>query len=130
MSSLFMRSASTAWAAGLVLVLLAAALNLSTAAATRQEAAPRQSELRLLKQAEPDYPAEARTFRIQGAVSLQALVGRDGKIRKVDVLDGHPALREAAAQAVEQWEYAPFVVNSRAYEVPTRIVVNFSLATE
>jgi TonB family protein len=81
----------------------------------------------LLKQVQPDYPAQAKTFRIEGSVTLQALVGKDGRIRSVSVMDGHPALTAAAARAVAQWEYAPFLLEGRAFEAPTRIVINFSL---
>jgi protein TonB len=88
------------------------------------------SQLEVLKQVEPDYPAQARTFRIQGSVRLHALVGTDGKVRAVEVLEGHPALTQAAVRAVEKWEYAPLVVRSRAMEAPTQVVVNFSFAPE
>ena len=112
----------------LALALLAALAQAPASGAPITEAP--DSQLRLLKQIGPDYPAEARAFRIQGSVRLHALVGRNGRVRAVEVLEGHPALTQAAVGAVEKWEYAPLVVRSRALEAPTQVVVNFSFAPE
>jgi len=43
------------------------------------------------------------------------------------VLSGHPMLVPAAIEAVRQWRYRPYVLNSEPVEVETQITVNFSL---
>jgi len=40
-----------------------------------------------------------------GVVHLEALVGRDGTVKEVKVLGGHPLPADALARAVKQWKY-------------------------
>ncbi len=55
----------------------------------------------------PDYPPLARRMNLKGIVQVQATVGRDGTVKKVTLLGGHPVLAEAALQAVMKWKYEP-----------------------
>ncbi len=73
------------------------------------------------------YPPEAKAARIQGVVRFEALIGKDGRLRSLTVLTGHPLLIPAAQEAVEQWEYRPFLLNGEAVEVETQIEVTFTL---
>jgi protein TonB len=76
----------------------------------------------------PTYPPLARAARIQGQVLLQAVISKQGAIENLRVLAGHPMLVPAAIEAVRQWRYRPYVLNSEPVEVETQITVNFSLA--
>ncbi len=76
----------------------------------------------------PTYPPLARTARIQGAVILQAMIGKSGTIENLRLLSGHPMLAPAAIEAVRQWRYRPYILNGEPVEVETQITVNFSLA--
>ena len=76
----------------------------------------------------PAYPALAKVTRTMGTVRIQAIIGRDGSIRNVQVLSGPSLLVEAAKQAVEQWRYQPTMLNGQAVEVITEIDVNFTIA--
>lgn len=76
----------------------------------------------------PQYPILARQARIQGAVVLQAVIGKDGTVKNLQILSGHPMLLPAAMQAVKQWRYRPYFLNGEAVEVDTQITVNFTLA--
>jgi TonB family protein len=80
----------------------------------------------LLQRVPPTYPQRAKELHIQGKVLLEAVVGRDGKVRDVRVISGDAMLAEAAVGAVRQWEYEPYVLNGVAVEVPTRITINFT----
>lgn len=53
--------------------------------------------------AKPVYPAEALAARHTGTVKLAFLVGADGKLTdsKVEKSSGHPALDDAALQAIK-----------------------------
>lgn len=82
----------------------------------------------LIKKVEPNYPPLARQARIQGSVILQAEIGRDGTIQNLSLISGHPMLVSAAIEAVEQWQYKPYLLNGEAVEVETQITVNFSLS--
>jgi protein TonB len=44
------------------------------------------------------------------------------------VLSGHPMLVAAAIEAVSQWRYRPYILNSEPIEVETQITVTFSLS--
>jgi protein TonB len=60
-------------------------------------------------------------------VVLNAVVGNDGNVRTVTVLNGDPALTKAALEAVAQWQFKPYLVKGQATAFETRITVNFVL---
>jgi protein TonB len=84
-------------------------------------------EAKLLEMVRPDYPPTAKTARIEGAVRLSAIIDADGNIADLRVVEGHPLLAPAARAAVQRWRYRPTVLNGKAVEVATEIVVNFRL---
>jgi protein TonB len=81
----------------------------------------------LVHQVKPVYPPLARQARIQGAVLLQAIIGKDGSIENLRLVSGHPMLAPAAFEAVRQWRYRPYTLNREPVEVQTEITVNFVL---
>jgi TonB family protein len=81
----------------------------------------------LAHRVQPDYPLEARQARIQGAVVLRAVIGKDGSIEKLTLVSGHPMLAPAAIDAVQQWRYRPYLLLGSPVEVDTEISVNFQL---
>ena len=64
----------------------------------------------------------------RGKVSLQAVVGYDGKVNQVKVLAGNRLLAAAAARAIREWRYQPFSENGQKLERETRITVSFIAA--
>ena len=86
------------------------------------------SEGLLVHQVRPSYPPLARAARIQGAVVLQAVIGKDGSIQNLKLVSGHPMLTQSALEAVKQWRYKPYFLNGEPVEVDTQITVNFTLA--
>ncbi len=78
---------------------------------------------RLIKKVAPVYPPLAE--RVQGQVVLQAVIAKDGSVQSVKVVSGNPVLGEAAAEAVRQWRYQPYLLNGEAVEVETQVQVNF-----
>jgi TonB family protein len=76
----------------------------------------------------PLYPPEAKRQAIQGIVHLRAVIGKDGLIKDIRVIDGHPLLTVSAVEAVKEWKYRPYLLNGNAVEVETTIAVNFTLA--
>jgi TonB family protein len=77
----------------------------------------------------PDYPMLARQMKVQGAVILQALIGRDGLIQDLRVLSGPPILATAAQEAVRQWHFKPHYVGAQPVETRASITVNFTIST-
>lgn len=77
----------------------------------------------------PSYPMEAKQAGIQGLVVLAVVIGKDGNIQSLKVLDSpSPILSQAAMDAVKQWKYRPYVLNGTPVEVDTQITVNFTLS--
>ncbi len=77
----------------------------------------------------PDYPLLARQMKVQGAVSLQALISRDGTIQELQILSGPSILATAAREAVKQWHFKPYIQNGQPVETQARITVNFTIST-
>jgi TonB family protein len=83
-----------------------------------------------LKRVEPEYPPLAKAARMQGPVYIEAIIATDGRVREAKVTGGapFPPLREAALNAVKQWEYAQTLVNGVPVEVQLTTQVMFRLA--
>jgi len=81
----------------------------------------------LVRRIEPSYPILARQAGVEGTVRLHAVIGRDGTIRELEVLSGHPLLVNAARDAVREWRYQPTLLNGEPVEVETYITVVFQL---
>jgi len=81
----------------------------------------------LVSQVAPVYPAVARSARVQGTVTLLAVIAKDGTVENLSLVSGHPLLVSAAMDAVKQWRYRPYVLNGQPVEVMTQINVNFQL---
>ena len=79
----------------------------------------------LAHRVEPVYPRIAILTHQEGRVQLHAIIAKDGSIRSLEVMSGHPLLAEAAMDAVRQWRYHPYKLNGEPVEVETFITVNF-----
>lgn len=85
-------------------------------------------EAKLLRKIIPVYPPLAITTRTQGTVHLVGIIAKDGTIRDLRVVDGHPLLVRAALDAVRQWIYRPTLLSGEPVEVVAPIVVTFTLS--
>lgn len=79
----------------------------------------------LLKKVAPVYPSIARQMGKEGTVELLATIDKDGEVSKVKVLHGDLMLAKAAADAVKDWVYRPYLLNGRPVEIETQITVVF-----
>lgn len=84
---------------------------------------------RIINRVQPEYPERARRNGITGTVRLHVIVGKDGAIKQLEVVSGHPLLQQAALDAVRQWRYQPTLLNGEPVEVDTTIDIIFSLNT-
>jgi len=82
---------------------------------------------KLIRKVIPVYPALARSIRISGVVHLIGTIAKDGTIRNLQLVNGHPMLAQAAISAVEQWVYEPTLLNGEPVEVIAPIEVSFTL---
>jgi protein TonB len=82
---------------------------------------------RLLHRVRPVYPPVAKTARIEGTVVLEALLGTDGRVQRIQVKSGPAILVPAAREAVAQWVYEPTYLNEQPVAVLLRVAVQFRL---
>jgi protein TonB len=80
---------------------------------------------KLIHSITPEYPRMVALNNESGPVTLEALVGIDGKVRDVYVISGKPLLAAAAERAVRQWIYQPTVLAGQPTEVVTTIKIQF-----
>jgi protein TonB len=83
---------------------------------------------KLVHMVKPQYPPEAKEARIQGLVRLNVQVAKDGTVEKIEVLEGHPKLADAAVEAVRQWVYEPVKVDGQPVTFKVDVDVNFTLS--
>jgi protein TonB len=76
---------------------------------------------------QPDYPEIARASGTEGQVVVQALVGKDGKVKDTRVVKSVPVLDEAAVNAVKQWVFKPALMNNKPVAVWVAVPLRFSL---
>ncbi|WP_257312048.1 energy transducer TonB [Geothrix fuzhouensis] len=81
----------------------------------------------VLRQVDPLYPDLARRAHVQGTVVLLMVVDEAGVPIQVRVLDGPPALQEAALHAARQWRFEPARMDGRAVAASFRLTLNFRL---
>ncbi len=83
---------------------------------------------KLINRVIPVYPPLAKSARISGVVHLVGIIAKDGTIRDLKVISGHPLLTKAALDAVSQWIYKPTLLSNEPVEVIAPIDVNFTLS--
>lgn len=77
--------------------------------APKTTAAASSTPARLLERVSPDYPATARQRRIEGWVELEYVVGPDGRVVDVRVVQSYPTriFDAAAERALKRWRFEP-----------------------
>jgi periplasmic protein TonB len=81
----------------------------------------------LIKRTIPIYPPIALASHIEGTVVLQATISRSGTIANLHIISGPMMLQEAAKNAVQQWQYRPYLLSGEPVEVETTVNVIFKL---
>jgi len=81
----------------------------------------------LLAPIQPIYPRIAIAAHIEGTVVVTAIIDKNGRITGLKVLSGPPMLQSAAADAVKEARYRPFLLSGQPTDVITTISVTFRL---
>ena len=81
----------------------------------------------LVNRVPPTYPPQAVATRLEGKVVLAAIIMEDGTLRDVKVVEGPPALAQAAVEAVKHWRYRPFKLDGKPVKNEIRVNVDFKL---
>lgn len=83
------------------------------------------AEKRLVHGVQPKYPEQASPTNAQGTVVLKTVIGEDGDVRGIRLVDGNPVLADTAIQAVKQWHYRPYVRDGKAQPFQTVVIIDF-----
>ncbi len=74
----------------------------------------------------PIYPDSARGSHIAGLVVMHAVITAKGTVEDLHVIQGDPALRQAAIDAASAWRYRPYTLSGTPVDVSTTLTVDFS----
>ena len=89
--------------------------------------APREIARQAIGGDAPIYPAVAKSQHVEGVVTLNTVITKEGRISELEVLSGPKALQRAAYDAVKTWKYKPYLVDGQPVEVQTQIRVMFHI---
>lgn len=78
-----------------------------------------------IKDVAPIYPAIAREAGVEGTVTIQATIDKDGYVSAYNVVRSVPLLNQAALDAVKEWQYRPQLVNGQPVTSVVTVNVNF-----
>lgn len=76
---------------------------------------------------QPDYPAMAKQLKIEGQVELEALVGENGAVEKVNIVSGNPVLTRPAVDAIKRWKFSPFTSDGKVTKALVPVSMSFKL---
>lgn len=70
-----------------------------------------------IRQVLPVWPDPATLPGVQGVVTVRVTIGADGAVRDAVVVQGLPALNDAALAAARQWQFAPDGTDARPFSI-------------
>lgn len=82
-----------------------------------------------IKYVMPTYPLQAQYGKVAGVVTMEATIGKDGRVADARVIASIPMLDQAALNAVRQWRFTPTMVNGQPVPVILAVTVTFSLSS-
>jgi TonB family protein len=83
---------------------------------------------RVLYKVDPAYTEEASQAKVVGTVTLNMVIGTDGLAHDISVVKSlDPGLDRTAAEAVQQWHFAPGTLHGEPVAVRATIEINFRL---
>ncbi len=79
---------------------------------------------------QPPYPASEERAQREGSVTVQLLVGSDGRVKEVDKVraTSDAFYRATEQQALRRWRFKPATVDGRPVESRTSLTVHFRLS--
>ncbi|MCZ6632810.1 MAG: energy transducer TonB [bacterium] len=86
-----------------------------------------EQEPKVVQEVWPVYPEVARKAGLEGTVFLQFTVGKDGKVRDIQVLRGSPIFVDAAVKAMSQFVFEPAIQNDQPVSVRMAKPIRFRL---
>lgn len=112
---------------GLILSSSLPAQNIVVAKPARLRVSQGVAEKNVVYKVPPRYPIEAKEKHITGDVILGVTIDHSGSISELKVISGDPVLAQAAADAVKQWKYKPYLLNGEPVLVDTTVKITFRM---
>lgn len=82
----------------------------------------------LVKRKEPNYPITSIRQKIKGDVTLEAVIGVDGKVEKARVkVPLHPSLDFEALKVIKEWQFEPARLNDAPVRVVVEVLMSFRM---
>ena len=81
----------------------------------------------LLRPITPLYPPNAIETGVTGIVTVEVVVGKDGRVIATRVVDGPYALRRSAENAVRRFLYEPTLLNGKPVEREALVEMRYRL---
>ncbi len=81
----------------------------------------------LVSSTPPVYPPLARSQRVEGDVTVDALIDATGRVTTIKVISGPVLLQQSAVTAVRQWKYEPAALNGNVVPMHLTVTVKFRL---
>jgi TonB family C-terminal domain len=78
------------------------------------------------------YPQEARRKGWEGVVKVEATIGNNGRVEKINLIQssGYKVLDDSALKAVRKWRYRPATQDGKPVECILQIPIRFKLEDE
>jgi TonB family protein len=99
--------------------------------ASRQPVAPSSgSDVKpatLISSVPPVYPQMAKTQRITGAVTIDALIDATGHVASMAIVSGPALLQEAAKESLRHWKYEPAQLHGKPVPMHMQVTIQFKL---
>ncbi len=87
------------------------------------------AESNLTNKVQPIYPPSAKAAGIEGTVSLDVAISKEGVPEEISVVSSPgDDLTQSALDAVRQWRYRPTLLNGQPVDILTNVIVNYTLA--
>jgi TonB family protein len=99
--------------------------------ASRQPVAPSSGpDLKpatLISTVAPIYPQMAKTQRVSGAVTIDALIDAAGHVASMKVVSGPALLQESAKESLSHWKYEPAQLHGKPVSMHMQVTIQFRL---
>ena len=99
--------------------------------ASRQPVAPSSgSDVKpatLISSVPPVYPQMAKTQRVTGAVTIDALIDASGHVASMAIVSGPALLQESAKDALSHWKYEPAQLHGKPVPMHMKVTIQFKL---
>jgi TonB family protein len=75
----------------------------------------------------PSYPVIAKQLKVEGEVTVQVVIGEEGKVEVSTPVSGNPILTKAAVDTLKDWRFTPFKNGGKTVKAQTVLSFMFKM---